>query len=95
MDVELKAQDSIELAQEIGEQIAHLGPDTIGAILADLTAMWVAGHYAASGVKEQTADVRRKVIEAWVKCVNELVNVIDDQMEEDGVSLKDLDETLQ
>jgi hypothetical protein len=63
-----------KLAQRVTNQIAPmlhgLGPAVQSAILADLFAMWLAGH-----IGPDAEAYREVLIEAWLKTVRELVPV--------------------
>jgi uncharacterized membrane protein YvbJ len=69
-----KAMESIELTQKIRTMLAGKPPEMQAAILADLLAMWLAGHVDASG-DEQTDGYRELVLQVHVEAVRALIPV--------------------
>ena len=61
-----------ELIDEIGGLLWGYGPDMQGAILADLLAMWLAGHLVP-GDKAATKKAREALLQEHIKCVRELI----------------------
>jgi hypothetical protein len=62
-----KAVEIVERAAQIRPLLAGLGPDIQGGILADLVAMWLAGH--------QPADYREAELSLWLETVRALIPV--------------------
>ena len=60
-----------ETVAKIRPMLAGLGPEVQGAVLADLFAMYLAGHVGCDA--EEVAKIREEVIETWLKTVRELV----------------------
>jgi hypothetical protein len=65
-----------KLAQQLVNEIAPMlhghGPDVQSAVLADLFAMFLAGH---QGPHPQVDEVRDQVIARWLRCVRALIPV--------------------
>jgi hypothetical protein len=68
------AVEAQNLAEKIGLLLAGHDPEVQGAALADLLALWLAGHIAP-GDKKATDEVRRLLLDAHVKAVLELVPI--------------------
>lgn len=58
-----------DMVSEIGTILHGKGPAIQGAVLADLLAMWLAGHVAG----EDTEEIRRDLLESHIKVVRELI----------------------
>jgi hypothetical protein len=65
------ADEAMRLVEEIKPKLAGLAPELQGAVLADLLAMWLAGHFA--GDAEATARLRRTMLAEHLKTVSGLV----------------------
>jgi hypothetical protein len=69
-----RAYNAMALAEQIRRMLAGLGPEVQGAVLADLTAIWLAGH-----AKELRPEIVRLHYEAIAKLV-----VVEDIVCEEG-----------
>jgi hypothetical protein len=74
----ISAREAADRAEEVSRQIepllAGLGPDVQGAILANLTAMWLAGHMAEDHDDHaMTATVRMKILQLHMEAVCSLI----------------------
>jgi hypothetical protein len=68
------ADRAAEVSAQIEPLLAGLGPDVQGAILANLTAMWIAGHMAEDhDDHERTAAVRMKILRLHMEAVRSLI----------------------
>jgi hypothetical protein len=59
------------LVEQIKRLLQGKGPDLQGAALADLVALFFAGHHPA---------LRHEVIELWVQCMQDLIPVNEEQI---------------
>jgi hypothetical protein len=60
------------LVKQIMPLMAGKGPDVQSAALADLMAMWLAGH-VVRGDPEATERLRKEILEPWLETVWQLV----------------------
>ena len=60
------------LLREIGPLLAGQGAAAQGAVLADLLAMWIAGH-CTPGSEHETRQTREELLEHHIATVRELV----------------------
>jgi len=65
-----------ELAAQIHRLLAGQGPEVQGAAIADLAAIWLAGHLVL-GKPDATATMRRELFDAHCRAVWELVEHYD------------------
>jgi hypothetical protein len=70
--MEGEATRALKLADRIKPLLAGKGPGVQSAALADLVALWLAGHIDVTGALE-TDFLREPVLENWLKTVRELV----------------------
>jgi hypothetical protein len=68
------ALDSMKLTQQIRLLLAGKPPEVTGAILADLLAMWVAGHVDPSG-DDDSEGMRELILQIHVEAVRGLIPV--------------------
>lgn len=61
-----------EILEKVSPQLKGRSPGVQGAVLADLLAMWLAGHWVERS-KEETHALREKVLRMHVEKVWELV----------------------
>jgi hypothetical protein len=67
-----QADEAIELARVISLLLAGRAQDVQGAALADLLAMWLAGH-VIRGDPKKTAGLREVMLQAHLKAVRALI----------------------
>jgi hypothetical protein len=64
--------DEVELIQErtyeIGLLLHGIGPVIQGAILADLLAIWLAGHFGSNGMREQLLNDHIRTVWQLIPC---------------------------
>lgn len=70
-EAEKMAYEAEALVRQISKLLAGRNPGVIGAALADLTSMWVAGHYPA--------ELRDPLLLGWIETVRGLVPVNEQQ----------------
>jgi hypothetical protein len=72
-----KGDESQELVERIAPILSGHGPDVQGAALADLVAMWLAGHRSATlnGKPLTGEDLRKQVFAHFVTAVIQLTKV--------------------
>jgi hypothetical protein len=75
-----QARDVGKLVHVIRPILAGKDPNIVGAILADLTAIWIAGHRAAS--KEETDRLRDELLTMHIKAIELLIRSNAREMEE-------------
>lgn len=63
-----------ETVNKIRPFLAGLPPELQGAILAELAAVWVAGHHIEGDV-EATAEFRSDLLESYLSLVEEMIPV--------------------
>jgi hemerythrin len=71
---ERDADEAMALVQTIGSLLVGKDPDVQGAALADLLAMWLAGHVQL-GDPEQTKRMREKLLEMHIEAVKALIDI--------------------
>jgi hypothetical protein len=68
--------DTIAMAEVVSKEIQKLlrgfGPETQGAVLADLLSLWLAGHFVA-GRPAQTSELREALLIEHITTVRKLV----------------------
>jgi uncharacterized membrane protein YvbJ len=69
-----RALESMKLTQKIREMLAGKPPEVTGAVLADLLAMWLAGHVGPSE-DEPVEGYREVVLMAHLEAVRALIPV--------------------
>ena len=69
-----KADAAEALAEKIAPMFAGLDPDIIGAALADLTAIWLAGHRIVDDGLA-TAQLRDEVLRAHTRVIRKLTTL--------------------
>jgi hypothetical protein len=69
--VDDQVKRALEISRQIQPMLAGLGSDLQGAILADLTAMWLAGHIAAD--RETTQAMRKQILDMHIEAVRDLI----------------------
>lgn len=74
MSARRDATTALSLAERVRPVLAGNPPDIIGAALADLVAMWIAGHFDTRGAIE-TAKHREQLIGQWLDTVRQLIEV--------------------
>jgi len=57
-----------ERTHEIGGLLHGLDPQFQGAILADLLATWLAGHFGSSSLREELLQIHVKTVRALIPC---------------------------
>jgi hypothetical protein len=68
------AERALAVSRQIEPLLAGLGPDVQGAILANLTAMWLAGHMAEDHDDHATTvTVREKILRMHMEAVRSLI----------------------
>jgi hypothetical protein len=60
------------VSKEIQKLLRGLGPETQGAVLADLLSLWLAGHFVA-GRPAQTSELREALLIEHITTVRKLV----------------------
>lgn len=76
-----------ERANLIHPLLAGIGHEGQGAVLVDLVAMWVAGHFVFEGKdtdRDSTTEIRQAVFDAWVKTMWQLVDINEDILRENN-----------
>jgi hypothetical protein len=71
-DASEQANEALELARVISVLLAGRDQDVQGAALADLLAMWLAGH-VIRGNPKKTADLREVMLDEHLKAVRSLI----------------------
>jgi hypothetical protein len=76
---EAKGDESQEMVERIAPILAGHGPDVQGAALADLVAMWLAGHRSATSPNgKQTLtddDIREQILANFLAAVIQLTKI--------------------
>jgi hypothetical protein len=68
------ADRALEVSRQIEPLLAGLGPDVQGAILANLTSMWLVGHMSENHDDHATtAAVREKILGLHIEAVRDLI----------------------
>jgi hypothetical protein len=68
------ADRAAEVSRQIEPLLAGLGPDVQGAILANLTAMWLAGHMSEDHDDHaRTVIIREKILSLHIEAVRSLI----------------------
>ena len=81
-DRQTRAAHSIDIAIRIRSFLAGEPAEVVGAVLADLTALWLAGHWSRNeSIREQW---RREELELFVTTVEQLIPVNEAMMREQG-----------
>jgi ribosomal protein S27AE len=70
------AQEILDLAERIKPLLAHKPPQVQSAVLAELLAIWLAGHHIP-GDPDQTTQLRAELLAQHCKLVRVLVKVND------------------
>jgi len=70
----MNAKEIVELAERIKPILAGREPALQSAVLAELTSLWLAGHFVP-GDREQTADIRARLLAAYCQLVLDLTKV--------------------
>lgn len=73
-EAKLEAGEAQRLVLAIGPMLAGRPSTTQGAVLADLLAIWLAGHVAV-GDPEATAELREAMLAAHMKAVRLLIPI--------------------
>jgi hypothetical protein len=72
----MNSDKAAKLVQQLVNEIAPIlhghGPDVQSAVLADLFAMFIAGH---QGPKPVVDELRAQVLVEWLRCVRKLIPV--------------------
>lgn len=63
----------IDLLDRIGPLLHGHHPDVQGAVLADLLAMWLAGHFVERGGAQQTERYREELLQFHIEAVRKLI----------------------
>jgi hypothetical protein len=71
LNADADADETLELLSRIGPILAGRPPQVQGAVLADLFATWLAGHFAET--PEQTAELREVLLEQHLDLVRKLI----------------------
>lgn len=74
MNADRKADQAVEIINRILPLLHGQDPQVVGAVLADLTAMWVAGH-VSPGNPEETKQVREAMLTRHIVGVMSLIDV--------------------
>lgn len=70
------ADEVMETVAKISPYLSGRHPDVVGAILADLVAMWLAGHQPRDGkTKDQALWARKELLTEWVGLAEKLIPV--------------------
>jgi hypothetical protein len=64
----------VDIVEQIGPLLSGQGPGVQGAVLADLTAMWLASHIVP-GDEPASLNARRQIFQVHVEHIWELVRV--------------------
>lgn len=83
MNAARKADRVVEMVKRISPLLRGQDPQVIGAVLADLTAMWIAGH-VSPGKPEETDRVRAALLAHHIAGVGSLIGV---NAEQSGAAL--------
>jgi fructose-1,6-bisphosphatase len=70
--LEQQARDVSALVRVVGTLLSKKHPDVIGAALADLTAIWIAGH-ACPGNQQETDRMRDELLTAHIEAIETLI----------------------
>jgi hypothetical protein len=69
-----EAERSQELVKQIMPMLADQGPEVQGAVLVDLVAMHLAGHFIP-GDRMTTRQLREELLKQHIDCVRKLISV--------------------
>jgi len=65
--------EALELSDQIKPLFAGVDPNVVGGALADLVALYIAGHRTGSGNKAARAKIQTDVLELWIRLLDELI----------------------
>lgn len=71
------AKKALQISEKIRPMLAGQGSMIQAGVLADLTAIWVSGHYDPEG-PEKTRQVRSQILALHVQAIMELIQAIDE-----------------
>jgi uncharacterized membrane protein YfbV (UPF0208 family) len=66
-----EASEALRVSQAVQQHLVGLGPQLQGAVLADLLALWLAGHMAEG--EKRTAQLREQMLAMHLDVVRKLV----------------------
>jgi hypothetical protein len=69
---------ALEISRQIQPMLAGLRPDLQGAVLADLTSMWVAAHMTPD--RNNTQAIRAEVLKMHVEAVLDLIDASEQEI---------------
>jgi hypothetical protein len=77
IDAESEAQsyEALELIDQIKPILGGHSPAVISAVIADLFALFLAGHQDPAGEGARIDGIREKIIERWVTLVKDLIPI--------------------
>lgn len=88
MSASQKTDDVIATTAKISPLLSGKHPDVVGAILADLVSMWLAGHQPRPGVpREKALEARKVILDTWMQLVDRMMPINErlvDAMVKDG-----------
>lgn len=67
------AKDAAQMFDEMAEIMRNHHPFVQGAVLADLLALWIAGHFTEN--EQQTIRIRDKILDEHIKAVRKLIPI--------------------
>jgi hypothetical protein len=68
----ISTTDIEDIVERVGPILAGNPPEVVGAALADLFAMWLAGHFDERG-PAATAELREELIAKWLEAARQLI----------------------